>query len=312
MKMKNIIPMVFAKLLLVSALVVPASKSWAAISLGAAGQFAVFQLGGGGNFNISDAFINGDVAFGPGNYNTSLGGNFGVNGDIYDSDNRSILVPANAVGWDISDPLGTNPTTFPYSGTIFHNVNLTQAVADAKAASTTAAALPADFNLGAVGGPQTIALNSVMPMTPGIYVIDATTFKVSSGMFVLNGTGIPTGSQVIINVTGQFSLTGGGSITLAGGLTANQVLVNNTTTQAASITGASVLQGSFLGPNLNAQFNNNAAAVYGQVIAQSIQFSSHFRVFGELFVPEPATVVAASLLLIPLAASVLRMRRKSR
>lgn len=300
----------FAKILLASALVAIAADGRAALSLGAASPYAVFQLGGGGNFNISDAFINGDVAFGPGNYNTSLGGNFGVNGDIYDSGNRSILVPANVVGWDISDPLGTNPTTFPYSGTIFHNVSLSQAVTDAQNASTTAAALPADFNLGAVSGPQTISLNSVVPHTPGIYVIDTTTFKVSSGMFILDGTGIPAGSQVIINATGQFALTGGGSITLAGGLTANQVLVNNTTTQAASITGASILQGSFLGPNLNAQFNNNAAAVYGQVIAQSIQFSSHFRVFGELFVPEPATVIAASLLLIPLGASALRAVRK--
>jgi len=311
MKMKTNLPTLFAKVLLVSALVASAANGWAALTLGAAAPYAVFQLGGGGNFNISDAFINGDVAFGPGNYNTSLGGNFGVNGNIYDSGNRSILVPANAVGWDISDPLGSNPTTFPFTGTIFHNVDLTQAVADARAASTTALGLPPDFNLGAVGGPQTIALNSVMPITPGVYVIDATTFHLSSGMFVLDGTGIPTGSQVIINVTGQFSLTGGGSITLAGGLTANQVLVNNTTTQAASITGASILQGSFLGPNLNAQFNNNAAAVYGQVIAQSIQFSSHFRVYGELFVPEPATFAAAALLLIPLAASALRMRRKS-
>lgn len=299
------------KIALASALAVIGSNARAVISLGAASPFAVFQLGGGNNFNISDAFINGDVAFGPGNYNTSLGGNFGVNGNIFDDGNRSILIPANIVDWNTSTPLGQNPTTSPFTGTITHNVDLSQAVADAKAASAAAAALPADFNEGNINGPQTILLNSVTQMTPGVFVINATQLSLNNGqVLTLDGTGIPPGSQVIINVTGQFTLNGG-TIALAGGLTADHVLVNNTSTQAASITGGGQLFGSFLGPNLNAQFNNNAAAVYGQVIVQSVQFSSHFRVFGELFVPEPATIIAGMLLLLPLAASTLKILRKS-
>jgi hypothetical protein len=199
----------------------------------------------------------------------------------------------------------------PFTGTVTHNVSLSQAVTDARNASATALALPADFNLGNVNGPNTINLNSITPMTAGVYVIDTTSLTLNnSQILTLNGTGIPANAQVIINVTGQFTLNGG-SIALAGGLMASHVLVNNTSTQAASITGGGLLFGSFLGPNLNAQFNNNAAEVFGQVIVQSVQFSSHFRVGGELFVPEPSTVVAGMLLLLPLGASGLRILRRS-
>lgn len=302
-----------AKIALVSVLAATiGSNAWAAISLGAASPYAVFQLGGtgAGNFNISDAYINGNVALGPGTYNTSIGGNFGVNGNVYDSGNRSGLTSAE--GWDTTTPLGQNPTSLPFTGTINHNVDLSQAVSDALAASAAAAALPADFNLGSVSGSQTILLNSVTQMTPGVYVINTTQFTLNNGqVLTLNGTGIPPGSQVIINVSGQFTLNGG-TIALAGGLTADHVLVNNiNTTQAASITGGGQLFGSFLGPTVNAQFNNNSAAVYGQVIVQSVQFSSHFRVFGELFVPEPSTIMAGILLLLPFGASTLRILRKS-
>jgi len=228
-----------AKIALAFALAAIASNGWASISLGAAGQFALFQLGGGGNFNTSDAFIQGNVALGPGSYGLSLG-NLAVNGNVVDSANRAVT-PSNLHSW-VDAPLGQNPTLTTFTGTVTHNVDLSQAVTDAKAASTAAAALPADFNEGGINGPKTILLNSVTPMTPGVYVIDATTLTLNnSQVMTLNGTGIPTGSQVIINVTGQFTLNGG-SIALAGGLTADHVLVNNTSTQAASITGSGLLK----------------------------------------------------------------------
>lgn len=311
MKMKTNILTGIAKISLAFALVALGSNAWGAISLGDAGPFAVFQLGGtgAGNFNVSDATVQGDVAFGPGTYNVTLG-NLGVNGNVIDSGNRAVIQPGNLHSF-IDAPLGSNPTIIPFTGTVTHNVNLNQAVADAIAASAAAAALPADFNLGHVSGPATITLNSVTPMTPGVFVIDTTQFTLNNGqVLTLNGAGIPPGSQVIINVSGQFTLNGG-TIALAGGLTADHVLVNNiNTTQAATITGGGQLFGSFLGPTVNAAFNSNSSAVYGQVIAQSIQFSSHFRVFGELFVPEPSTIMAGLLLLLPLGVSTLRIVRK--
>src|SRR5215469_16230460 len=78
-----------AKIALAAAIAAFGSNAWAVISLGAAGPFALFQLGGGGNFNTSDATVQGDVAFGPGNYNVTLG-NLGVNGNVFDSANRNI------------------------------------------------------------------------------------------------------------------------------------------------------------------------------------------------------------------------------
>jgi hypothetical protein len=301
------IPKGLVKIALASALVAVGCNGWAAISLGAASPYALFQLGGGGNFNTSDATVQGDVAFGPGNYGVTLG-NLGINGNVFDSGNRAIT-PANLHSFtDV--PLGQNPIIGPFTGTVTHNVDLAQAVLDAQNASAAAAGLPVDFNLGNLTSGQTINLNSVSPMTPGVYVINTTTLALQSGVVLtLNGAGIAPGSQVIINVSGSFTLNGG-QIVGAGGLDASHILVNDTGTQGASITGSGILQGSFLGPRVNAQFNNNAAAVFGQVIVQSVQFSSHFRVFGELFIPEPSSIMAASLLLIPLGASALRIVRK--
>lgn len=296
-----------AKIALASALAIIASNGRAAISLGAASPFALFQLGGGQNFNVSDATVQGDVAFGPGGYGLSLG-NLAVNGNVFDSDNRAIT-PSNLHSF-IDTPLGSNPTIIGFTGTVTHNVDLSQAVADAQAASAAAAALPVDFNLGTVSGPLTVALSSVTPMTPGVYVISATKLTENNNqVLTLDGSGIPPGSQVIINESGQFTLNGG-SIALTGGLTVGQVLVNDTGTAGASITGGGQLFGSFLGPNLNAAFNGNSSAVYGQVIVQSVQFSSHFRVFGVSFIPEPSAIVAASLLLLPFGIRSLRIIRK--
>ena len=83
---------------------------------------------------------------------------------------------------------------------------------------------------------------------------------------LLDGTGLTPGATVIVNVSGQFALNGG-AIRLAGGLKTSQVLVNNTCMQAASITGGGIMYGTFLGDDLNAQFNNNQAAIYGSWMA---------------------------------------------
>jgi choice-of-anchor A domain-containing protein len=191
------------------------------------------------------------------------------------------------------------------------DVPLSQAATDARNASSAAAALPADFSPGNLTSGQTIHLNTLTPKTPGVYVINTTSFTLTGGgALIIDGTGIAAGSQVIINDSGQFTLHGNSSIQVSGGLTVNQLLINDTGTQGASITGNSQLFGSFLGPNLSAHFSSNFGAVNGQVIADSIKLDSHFSVLGELFVPEPSTIIAATLLLIPLAISALRVVRK--
>jgi choice-of-anchor A domain-containing protein len=219
----------------------------------------------------------------------------------------SALVALSSNGWAAISLGQAGPDVLLQLG----DAPLSQTATDARNASAAVAALSADFNLGNVTSGQTLRLNKITPNTPGVYVIDMTRLILSGGgALIIDGTGIAQGSQVIINDSGQFTLHGGSSIQVAGGLTVNQLLVNDTSTQTASITGNSLLFGSFLGPNLNAHFSSNGGAVYGQAIAQSIQLDSHFCVHGELFVPEPSTIIAGTLLLLPLAAGALRFVRK--
>jgi len=93
-------------------------------------------------------------------------------------------------------------------------------------------------------------------------------------------------------------------------LTANHVLANDTRTQAASVSGGGLLPASFLVPGLNAQFNDNASVVYGQVAVRIAQFASPFRTLGDPVVPEPSTIIAGVLLLLPLGGGALRSARK--
>ncbi len=286
----------FAGHVVVSLMMAVGLPAWAAFDLGGAAGYAVFQLGGGQNWNTSDAFIEGNVALGPNIPNVSVG-KLAVNGNVYDYGNWAGL---SAVRSWTDKPLGQNPTRLTtYSGTVYHNaLTLGQAAQDARDASTAAKNYVADKNLGDVTGNKTVTMGTPNTSHSDVYVIDIGKLALGNGeVLLLDGSALPAGVNVIVNVSGQFSLNGG-AVKLTGGLLPSQVLINNTTPQAASISGGGLLYGSFLGPSLNAQFNNNKAAVYGSVIAASIQFSSDFRVYGTgnefVAVPEPTTLVAGA------------------
>ena len=300
----------------------------ASLNLGGAQNFAVFQTGAdGGNWNTSDAFVQGDVGIASAP-NITLG-NLAVNGDVYSAYSQSTFNLSSIKNWTDA-PLGQNPTVLStYANTIHYSDAALAGIATAvDNAENTANGYTADATYANItlnnGQSQTISLSPLTPHMAGTYVIDITgQLNLNGGTLTLNGTGIPAGANVIVNVGGQFSLNGKAAIKLAGGLTASQVLFNNTTTQAASITGGSIMYGSFMGDDLNAQFNNNASAIYGSVIAGSIQFSSDLRVYGagnEFIpvspVPEPGTLAAGvAALLVPVSlfsARTLRSNRLSR
>lgn len=79
---------------------------------------------------------------------------------------------------------------------------------------------------------------------------------------------------------------------------------------SAEASGGGFLPARFRMPSLHARFNDNASAAYSRVAAQIAQFSSHFRAVDERIVPEPSSVIAAGLLLVPLGVNALRIIRK--
>jgi len=150
---------------------------------------------------------------------------------------------------------------------------------------------------------------------PGTYILSVTgSLSLTGGNnFTLNGSMLPAGSRVIVNVASGFSLSGGSQVNLTGGLTPSQVLFNYTGTSAAGASGGSAgtaIFGTFLGINANANFNAAATVVYGSLITQSVNLSSGITIQGIPFIPEPSSVMAGMLLLVPFGASALRIVRK--
>lgn len=287
---------------LVLALLLAATSAWAALDLGPGGQYVVFQMGGGGanlgSWTSSDVTMNGKVAFldsGPGGNNNTLA-KANVDGNRATAPNWTISgtyaqVPqATLVGW--ADQL----RTFSVSAAAFSG-------------------LPA---IGDVTGAKTYTFTAANLAEPGTYIVNATKIALGGGEdLILDGSQLPAGSRVIVNVANSFALTGGGSILNAGGLASSQVLINYLGSSAAGISGGSDIFGTFLGPKTTANFNNASSLVYGSVLVDSVNFSSHLTINGEVFnnvppVPEPSTYLAGALLLLPLARSAWRRLRRSR
>ena len=266
--------------------------AFAALDLGPAADFAVFQMGasgGGGKWNSSDATINGNVAFN----DTSPGGN-----------------PNTIVNGNIEDP-NVSPPNWTISGTSAQEPESTlNAFANEARAFSSAAAAFTSPSIGAVNGAQTYTFTAANLAQPGTYVVSTTSIDLNGGQdLVLNGAALPAGSRVIVNVSGDFKLNGGSAIILSG-LTAAQVLFNYTGTHDAHLTGGSEFSGTLLAPNSTAAFDDEGAVINGSVIAASVNFSSHVTINGISFVPEPTSSIAGALLLLPFGAGALRMVHK--
>jgi hypothetical protein len=259
---------------------------------------------GTGSWTSSNVQIGGPVGF----RDTNPGGN--ANTIVSNNVTGSITQAAFASrGWTL---VGGTYTQVPDS-TLLGIAN--QARTFSMDAVTAGAGLPILASVGNSTGSYTFT--SANLAEPGTYIVSVTgSLSLTGGAnFTLNGSMLPAGSRVIVNVAGGFSLSGGSQVNLAGGLTPSQVLINYTGTSAAGASGGSAgtaIFGTFLGPNANANFNAAATIIYGSLITASVNLSSGITILGIPFVPEPATVLAASLLLVPLGASMLRIARRRR
>lgn len=269
--------------------------AFAALDLGPAGQFAVFQMGtttSGGSFQSSNIRITGDVGFRStspqNNANTVVNGN--VDGP-----------QLNPPGWTITGIYGQVPDSVLQAAAQQARDFSAQAIA-------LGATLPMIPNISGGGSYQFTSANLA---EPGTYIVTTVNLNVNNSPFTLDGSLLPAGSRVIVNVTGSYTENANnGNIQLAGGLTPSQVLINYTGTGDARIQGGADLYGTILAPNANVNMNHQNTIVFGSVIAANVQFASNPQILGQLFVPEPSTVMAGCLLLLPLGASVIRMARK--
>ncbi len=217
--------------------------------LGSAANYAVVAPNG---FNINGpGTINGDVASGN---NTVLTNPAVINGKVFYS--GSISGNSNPTGGEVS-------------------TNLSQVFADAKSAQTKAFALPATQTFGNISGSTTINGNG------GTNVINLSGISLSNGALTLNGS---ASDVFILNVSG--SLTSSNSnIAISGGLLASHVLINVSGNVTITGGGPNNFYGTILDPNGAVTVHDKLLT--GEVIGNTITDTSGFSVN---FIPPPPRV----------------------
>jgi hypothetical protein len=297
------------------------------------GNFAIFGLGG-----TNVAVGSTDVVFtGPGQTTGNVGvassGSFnsssstvpGILGDVYLGNTATFT---QSGGNQVSGTVFTNQDAFLGTGnsTGFWTGGSTTssgAVANALTAAMFFHNLSADQTLGNITSPQILTATH-----PGYYVVDVGNINLGNGEHLtLSGL---AGTQFVLNVGGNISLTGGNGsgIDLAGGLKVNDVVINVTSTSSGHNVTAS--GGSSPDPNHpgntlpNAVINGilldvaggiafSPGMVNGEIIGggNEIRLVSGSQANNIASVPEPSTIVGALSGLIPLGvAGLLRLRRR--
>jgi choice-of-anchor A domain-containing protein len=229
------------------------------VDLGQSGQFTLLALGGG----IDDS------------------GPLGPQSDPY-SVNGSVGVVTDGQKFQASGSVNYNGPLFLHSGVTFNSSAkgvpqptmsssvdsmLIQARQDAFAASTFALGLAPTQTLGTVNSNLTISQQSV-----GNYVLKINSINFSGNKALTLSA--PTGSTFVLNISDGITLTTG-SIRVAGGLSAANVLINYTGSKDVQFSGGgntSQVWGTILAPN--ATVGLHPGLVVGSVIADAITMSS--------------------------------------
>ena len=252
-----------------------ASASASVVDLGQAGQFTILALGGGIDDSgplgpQADPFsVDGPVGIATAGQKFSASGSVNYSGPVF---------LHSGVTFNSSAPGVPQPTM---SASI--DAMLTQAKQDAFAASNFALGLSPTQTLGTISNNLSITQQSV-----GNYVlkIDSINFSGDKALTL----SAPAGSTFVLNISQGIVLTSG-SIKVAGGLSAADVLINYIGTSDVRFSGGgntSQVFGTILAPN--ATVGLHPGLVVGSVIANAITMSS-----GADIVPVPE-VVPSSLI----------------
>ncbi len=231
-----------------------------ALTLGAAAEFGILGINGG-DVTLHGATVVGNVGLGA-HESSSL---------EKTTDTGTLLVDPTA-----KTKLSQVPKSFKATGGE-QTQDLSQAVSDADSASAAFAALPATQTFGHLTHSLTITGNG------GTNVIDVKSLAFVNKTLTLSGS---SSDVFIINVQHGFSFTRS-KIELTGGVTANQVVFNFSTGRSAiTLSGKSVINGTFLAPHREVDYQGNAV-FNGAIIAKSIDLESAADLTFAGFVPPP-------------------------
>jgi choice-of-anchor A domain-containing protein len=238
------------------------------VDLGAAGrtkQWAIFTLGSGVDQNVDisgPSSVTGDVgAAGIGNVNMS--GTATINGDLYEKTGGRLTTSGRA---KVTGNTHQNAAS---------DALLNQAVIDANNASDQAFALPVTPQYASLTSVNLSGRHDLTITGSDCVVLKLTDFVLSgSSTFTLQGT---AGTSFIINVTGQFSLSGSSKIVLGLGINPQDVLFNiRGTGSQVSLSGRTRLSGILLATKRTVSIG--PATVQGEVIANAVSLHSGGRV----------------------------------
>ena len=261
------------------------------VTLGESSHFSLLALNGG----IDDSgptgpdanpnTVSGDVGVASSGQKFSASGDVTYGGQVYIHSGSTYQSSASGV---------PPPTTGPSVDTMLENAR--QDALNASSNATTLGQNPT-ASYGTINDNFSIAES-----TPGSYVFDITGVNFSGGKVLTLSA--PSGSSFLLNISQQLVLTFG-SIQVAGGLSAANVLINYTGTDDVRFSGggnASEVDGTILAPNAGVDLS--PGVVVGSVLANSIQMSS-----GANVIPEPG-ISALLCVAAGMAAATATVRRK--
>jgi len=269
-------------LALAIALLLPGTAKASVVDLGQAGQFTLLALGGG----IQDS-----GPTGPDANPDSVSGPVGVVSAGQKFENSGSRIYNGPIYLHTGDTFNNSAPGVPQpQSSASIDAMLAQAKSDAFSASSFASSLAATATFGTINNTTSITENAA-----GNYVFNITAISFSGGKALTLSA--PAGSTYLLNISSGLTLSPG-SILLAGGLTADNVLINYTGSSNISLSGggnASRIYSAILAPNAHVQITPGFIA--GSIIADSIQMSSGANVVP---VPEvaPSSVIFGFLGLI--------------
>ncbi len=272
-----------------------ATASLVVPDLGEAANYALFaipQNSDPASITISSASgVLGDLAIG--------------NPGLYDKSGAGVITGSVFLATGVTTSISGVPGA---EGTLVPNSNLAQAILDALLASTGASLLAPTQILGDITNTQTVTGNG------DVNVLSVNKIHLS-GSKVLTLSGNAT-EFFILNISGDFDLSGSSGIVLAGGLDPSHVLLNVPTTGDIIVSASSTVTGTLLAPYRD--FTLHGANLQGEVIANDIRITSGGQIVQDSFespLPpppqEPVIPEPSSLLLLGLGLAALAHRPRS-